>query len=45
MEDESYEEVTCPFCKENDFDLIGLKSHINHGDCSVFNETRDIERI
>ena len=27
----------CPFCGENDFDLIGLKSHIlNH--CEKFDE-------
>lgn len=23
-----YEELTCPFCKENDFDAIGLKRHL-----------------
>lgn len=27
--------MTCPFCGENDFDAVGLKSHLlNH--CEVF---------
>ena len=24
------EYLICPFCKENDFDTIGLKLHLNH---------------
>jgi len=28
--------ISCPFCGENDFDLIGLKLHISHGECDVF---------
>jgi hypothetical protein len=31
--------VVCPFCKEGDFDLIGLKSHFMRGWCEVFNAT------
>ena len=31
-------DVSCPFCKEEGFDLIGLKSHIAHGDCEKYNE-------
>lgn len=27
-EDLDYEELTCPFCKEDDFDAIGLKTHL-----------------
>jgi hypothetical protein len=29
----------CPFCKEPDFDLIGLKNHFEKGYCDVYNET------
>lgn len=32
-------DATCPFCGENDFDLVGLKSHIEHGDCVKYNNT------
>lgn len=35
----------CSFCGEKDFDLIGLKSHLVNGDCKVFNDTEDLERI
>lgn len=31
-----HEDIQCPFCKENDFDLIGLKGHLLYGDCEVF---------
>ena len=34
-------EVTCPFCHEADFDLIGLKIHLQRGHCDIFNETED----
>jgi len=39
------EEVSCPFCGEGDFDRIGLKSHLLHGDCQQFNESSDTFRI
>jgi len=29
----------CPFCGLDDFDLIGLKSHLAKGECEVFEET------
>jgi DnaJ-class molecular chaperone len=32
--------VKCPFCGEDDFDLIGLKGHFDAGDCDVFNSTK-----
>jgi hypothetical protein len=32
------ETVECPFCGELDFDLIGLKSHLEHGDCEPYND-------
>lgn len=30
--------VKCPFCGEDDFDLIGLKGHLKM-DCEVFDKT------
>lgn len=32
----------CPFCNEEGFDLIGLKSHLQHGDCEKF---ENLERL
>lgn len=31
-------ELVCPFCNEQDFDLIGLKIHLIKGYCDKFNE-------
>ena len=31
------EYFVCPFCKEDDFDLIGLKGHFLNGYCKEFN--------
>jgi hypothetical protein len=31
--------LVCPFCGENDFDLIGLKAHLLNGDCEAFAHT------
>lgn len=28
--------VVCPFCLEDDFDLIGLKYHLQRGWCEVY---------
>ena len=39
------EDVVCPFCKELGFDLVGLKSHLTHGDCEVFNNLETIARL
>lgn len=34
----SYTEyISCPFCHDTDFDLIGLKLHLERGHCDVFN--------
>ena len=35
--------ITCPFCKEEDFDLVGLKHHSGAGYCATFNETVSAE--
>lgn len=32
-------DVICPFCKEKDFDLFGLKIHFLNGWCEVFERT------
>lgn len=43
-EDKEYkaEYVICPFCKEGDFDLQGLKYHFLMGYCVQFEETEEI---
>lgn len=33
-------EEECPFCHETDFDLIGLKMHIQRGWCKVWEEIK-----
>jgi len=33
------EEITCPFCGDEGFDLIGLKDHFEKGHCEEYNET------
>jgi len=33
------EYLNCPFCKEGDFDLIGLKYHLEMGWCKEYEET------
>ena len=30
--------ISCPFCKEKDFDLSGLKLHFEKGYCDIYNE-------
>ena len=35
-------EIVCPFCKEDNFDLIGLKNHLLN-QCEEFQETISIE--
>jgi hypothetical protein len=39
------ENLPCPFCSDGDFDLIGLKSHLEHGDCEPYNQTLTVQRI
>jgi len=39
------EDINCPFCGESEFDLIGLKSHFENGDCEKYNSTKSIERM
>lgn len=28
--------VSCPFCKDDDFDILGLKYHLYNGHCNKF---------
>jgi len=34
--------IACPFCREDDFDLIGLKFHLLQGHCPEFENTEGI---
>lgn len=44
MSELSKDNVTCPFCGESDFDLVGLKSHFMKGYCDQYNETITVEQ-
>ncbi|MBK8455624.1 MAG: hypothetical protein IPL34_20300 [Thiofilum sp.] len=35
------EYLTCPLCKENDFDDIGLYQHYSSGYCDGYNKAQD----
>jgi hypothetical protein len=37
--------IKCPFCHEPNFDLIGLKLHLEHGDCDKYNSLPELIRI
>jgi len=37
--------VRCPFCGEDGFDLVGLKSHLLEEDCYQFNRIDKIQRV
>lgn len=30
------EYMVCPFCKDTDFDMVGLKIHLLSGYCEIF---------
>lgn len=36
--------VRCPFCGDGDFDLIGLKLHIDRGWCQRFEDIETTDR-
>lgn len=40
-EPKSKEYFQCPFCKELDFDLRGLKTHYERGRCDEYNTTEE----
>lgn len=39
------EDQSCPFCNERGFDLIGLKSHLQNGDCETFENLERLRRL
>ena len=44
-QDHDKNSVICPFCKEGNFDLAGLKNHLEHGDCEVYNNIASLPRL
>jgi len=36
---------TCPFCGEQEYDLVGLKFHLECGECEKYNETERVDRM
>lgn len=40
-----HNEVTCPFCSEEGFDIVGLKNHLLNEGCEEFNNTELLKRI
>lgn len=36
--------ITCPFCSEDDFDLIGLKIHLINGHCNAYNTLSVVQK-
>ena len=36
--------ISCPFCGEDDFDLVGLKAHLERH-CEVYDETPQVHTI
>lgn len=38
-------DIKCPFCGEMGFDLIGLKGHLIHGDCVVYESLKAPRRV
>ena len=37
--------IECPFCEEQDFDLQGLKGHLEYGDCVAYKTVQIRPRI
>jgi len=37
-------DVRCPFCGDGDFDLLGLKLHIDRGWCQTFEDLDTSDR-
>jgi hypothetical protein len=36
-------DIVCPFCNEKDFDLIGLKHHLEMGRCYIYNNVISLQ--
>lgn len=41
---ETKQDIKCSFCNEDDFDLIGLKSHLIQ-DCEIFENTKIVKKM
>jgi len=37
--------IDCPFCKETDFDTVGLKHHLLSGHCEDFNDIMSVDEL
>ena len=37
------EDIVCPFCEKGEFDLIGLKGHLQRGYCSIFEKIQEAQ--
>ena len=35
----------CPFCSDSGFDVVGLKSHIQNGECGVCENIETLKRV
>jgi hypothetical protein len=42
-EERGPELLTCPFCKEGNFDAIGLRHHLLVVSCKIFDETLTVD--
>lgn len=40
----AYEPISCQFCGEDDFDLIGLKAHLLKGGCAMFEAIETVQQ-
>ena len=43
-ESDELKTMKCPWCGEDDFDLVGLKTHLTNLDCESFNRCRRAPR-
>jgi hypothetical protein len=34
--------LACPFCRDDDFDAVGLKYHLTHGKCQAFERVESL---
>jgi hypothetical protein len=34
--------LVCPFCRDDDFDAVGLKHHLTHGNCQAFERVESL---
>lgn len=44
MDKETVDTMLCPFCKDDGFDLVGVRNHIIKGYCEVLNSIETIKQ-